>query len=218
MIDVFDRNNVTGDPRQTFFNEAFMAHSSYDFPADARGFTVGPALELYWDDWVVRAGHFLPPKNPNELSLDYRFWERFGDSLEIEHDHTIGGRPGAVRLLGYLNHVFSGRFDDAIAAFQADPRKNAGDCPAGSYNYGSKNFGAPDFCWVRKANVKVGLGVNADQLLSGDVGVFLRAMISDGQIRGRRLRLGRRRSLIRCRRTGLLMEAAPSTSRAPASR
>ncbi len=181
VIDLFDKNNVLEDPRHTFFNEAFMTHSSYDFPADARGFTVGPALELYWDDWTIRWGHYLPPKNPNEQSLDFRFWERFGESLEFEHRHTIGGQPGTLRLLGYLNHVYSGRFDEAIAAFEADPRKNAGDCPAGSYNYGSKNFTAPDFCWVRRANAKLGVGINADQLVTKDVGLALRAMISDGQ-------------------------------------
>ena len=45
-LDIFDRNSVTGDPRQTFFNEAFMTHASYDFAADARGFTYGAVGEL----------------------------------------------------------------------------------------------------------------------------------------------------------------------------
>ncbi|HTR53640.1 MAG TPA: carbohydrate porin [Kofleriaceae bacterium] len=181
VIDVFDKNNVTWDPRQTFFDEAFMTHSSYDFPADARGYTYGVAAELYWDDWAVRLGRFLPPVEPNQQSNDFHFWERYGDSLEIEHDHTLLGQPGAVRLLGYRNHVLSGRFDDAIAAFEADPSKNAGDCPAGSYNYGSGDFNAPDLCWVRKPNVKLGIGLNAEQYVAKNVGLFLRAMYSDGQ-------------------------------------
>jgi hypothetical protein len=181
VIDVYDKNGVTGDPRQTFFNLAFMTHSSYDFPAEARGFTVGLVGELYWDDWALRMGRFAPPKHPNEHSLDYRFWERYGDSLELEHDHTIAGLPGAVRILGYRNHVFSGRFDDAVAAYDADSLKNAGNCPSTSYNYGSGNFTAPDLCWVRKPNVKLGIGVNLEQLVATGVGVFLRAMYSDGR-------------------------------------
>jgi len=181
VLDVFDKNNVTWDPRQTFFNEAFMADSSYDFPADARGYTVGVAAELYFDHWVARLGRFLPPKNPNEQSLDFRFWERYGDSLEIEHDHVVWGLPGAIRILGYRNHVFSGRFDDAIAAYEANPLQNAGDCPSESYSYGSKNFSAPDLCWVRRGNVKLGIGVNAEQFVARDIGIFLRAMYSDGQ-------------------------------------
>lgn len=181
VIDLFDKNGVTWDPRQTFFNEAFMTHASFDFPAEARGFTFGAAAELYWDDWAVRIGRFLPPKNPNEQSLDFRFWERYGDEFELEHDHRIKGQPGAVRLQAYRNHVFSGRFDDAIAAYQSDPAKfNAGNCGA-NYNYGSANFTAPDSCWVRRANVKWGVGVNLEQFVAPDVGLFLRAMYSDGQ-------------------------------------
>lgn len=181
VIDVFDKNNVTWDPRQTFFNEAFMAHASYDFPAEARGFTFGAAAELYWDDWALRIGRFAPPKNPNEHSLDFRFWEYYGDSLELEHDHAIKGLAGAVRVLGYRNQIYSGAFGDAIAAFEANPRMNAGNCPVGSYNYGSGNFTAPDLCWVRKQNVKLGIGINLEQFVARDVGLFMRAMVSDGQ-------------------------------------
>ncbi len=39
LLDVFDRNNINCDPRQTFFNMAFMTHASWDFPADARGYS-----------------------------------------------------------------------------------------------------------------------------------------------------------------------------------
>lgn len=180
-LDVFDKNGVTGDPRRGFLNMAFMAHSSWDFPADARGYSYGIAAELYWDNWVMRLGRMLPPELPNALSIDFRFWNVFGDAYELEHDHEILGQPGAVRLLIYHNRTFSGRFDDAINAFERDPKKNAGDCPSGSYNYGSGNFTAPDMCWVRRDNVKLGVGINVEQFVAKDVGVFLRGMISDGQ-------------------------------------
>ena len=178
VLDVMDKNGVTGDPRQTFFNMAFMTHASWDFMADARGYTYGAAVEWYWDDWAVRFAHTLPPKNPNQLPVDFRFWQYFGDQLEIEHDHTLFGLPGAVRVLGYRNRVHSGSFDDAIAAFQADPTKNAAACV--DFNYGSQNAGAPDLCWVRKDNVKVGIGLDLEQFVTKDIGVFLRAMWSDG--------------------------------------
>lgn len=180
-LDVFDKNNVTWDPRQTFFDEAFMTHASYDFPADARGYTFGATLELYWDDWAIRIGRLLPPKNPNEQSINFHFWSRYGDQLEIEHDHTLRGLPGAVRLQAWRNHEFMGRFDEAISAFQANPQQNAGNCPQGSYNYGSANFNGPDFCWVRRVGVKWGVGINAEQYVARDVGLFLRLMINDGQ-------------------------------------
>jgi hypothetical protein len=179
ILDVFDRNNVTWDPRQTFLNMAFMTHSAWDFAADARGYSFGGAAELYWDDWAARIGRMAPPKDPNVLALDYHLDRRFADAIEIEHDHKLFGQDGAVRVLAYRNEEVTGRFDDAIAAFQADPTKNAAACTG--YNYGSGNATAPDLCWVRKPNVKVGVGINLEQHVTEDVGLFLRAMYSDGR-------------------------------------
>jgi hypothetical protein len=179
-LDIFDHNNVTWDPRQTFFNMAFMTHSSWDFAADARGYTWGATVELYLDDWALRLGRMLPPQNPNTLPIDFHFWEYYSDAYELEHDHKIKGRTGAVRLLFYRNHVVTGRFDDAIAAYQGNPSENAANCGS-RFNYGSGNFTAPDLCWVRRPNVKWGIGINLEQFVAKDVGLFFRGMYSDGQ-------------------------------------
>jgi high affinity Mn2+ porin len=182
ILDVFDRNSITWDPRQTFFNMAFMTYSSWDFPSDARGYSWGATAELYWDDWALRVGRVTPPQNPNQLQVDFRIWEFYGDEVELEHDHVLLGQAGAVRLLGYRNLVDTGRFDDAIAAFEADPGKNAAACKTFNYfNYGSGNVTAPDLCYVRKPNVKLGIGINLEQHITDDIGVFFRGMYSDGQ-------------------------------------
>lgn len=179
VLDVFDRNNVTWDPRQTFFNMAFMTHSAWDFAADARGYSWGAAAELYWDDWVLRLGRMAPPQNPNALPVYFGLWKYYSDALELEHDHVIFGQPGAIRILGYRNYELTGRFDEAIAAYKFDPNKNSAACT--SYNYSSGNFTAPDFCWVRKPNEKLGIGINLEQYVAKNIGVFFRAMYSDGQ-------------------------------------
>ena len=179
ILDIFDRNSVSGDPRQTFFNMAFMTHSSWDFPSDARGYSWGGAAELYWDDWSLRVARITPPQNPNQLPIDFRFWKFYGDQIELEHRHEIAGLTGAVRLLGYRAHVETGRFDEAIQAFQADPSKNAASCTG--FNYGSQNVTAPDLCWVRRPNDKLGIGINIEQYVAKYVGVFVRGMYSSGQ-------------------------------------
>jgi high affinity Mn2+ porin len=187
ILDVFDKNNVSWDPRQTFLNMAFMTHASWDFPSDARGYSWGGTAELFWDSWAVRLGRITPPQNPNQLQVDFRLWKFYGDELELEHDHVLFGRPGAVRLLGYRNRVDTGRFDEAIAAFEADPTKNSAACGAANlYNYnnpaiGPGNPNAPDLCWVRRPNLKLGIGINLEQYVTADIGMFLRAMYSDGQ-------------------------------------
>lgn len=179
ILDIFDRNSVTWDPRQTFFNMAFMTYSSWDFPSDARGYSWGGTAELYWDDWAWRIGRITPPQNPNQLPVDFRIWKFYGDQTEFEHDHVLLGKPGAVRLLGYRNQVHTGRFDDAIAAYQSDPAAyNATTCT--SFNYNSGNATAPDLCWARKTNVKLGIGLNLEQYVTNDIGIFFRGMYSDG--------------------------------------
>jgi hypothetical protein len=178
-LDVFDKNSVVGDPRQGFFNQSFMTYAAYDFPADARGYTWGGAAELYWDDWAVRIGRLSPPANPNGLPIDPRIWKYYGDALELEHDHVLLGQEGAVRMLAYRNYEITGQFNEAIAAFRADPTKNAASCT--SYNYFSGNFTAPDLCWVRRPHSKVGIGLNVEQHVARDVGVFFRGMITDGR-------------------------------------
>jgi hypothetical protein len=179
ILDVFDRNSVTGDYRQNLINMAFMTYSSWDFPSDARGYSWGGTAEVYWDDWALRIGRITPPQNPNQLPIDFGLLSFYGDELELEHDHRLLGQAGVVRILGYHNHVDTGRFADAIARFRANPADNATTCPG--FSYGSGNVNAPDLCWARQPNDKYGIGIDVEQHVTEDVGVFFRAMYSDGQ-------------------------------------
>lgn len=179
VIDFFDKNAFSGDLRQQLMNMAFLTYSAYDFAADARGYSYGGMAELFWDDWSLRAARMAPPQDPNQQPLDFRLDKVWGDQVELEHKHFLFGQGGAVRVLAFRNQENMGRFTDAIAAFRADPAKNAAACA--SFNYGSRNAAAPDLCWVRRPNVKVGLGVNVEQSVTKDVGVFARGMIADGR-------------------------------------
>jgi high affinity Mn2+ porin len=196
ILDFFDKNSVLGDPRRGFFNMAFLTNSAYDFAADARGYAWGGVAELFYDDWAVRFGRITPPQQPNQLALDFRIYEFYGDQAELEHHHKLLGQPGAIRVLGFRNEEYMGRFDDAIAAFKADPAKNANnaqtECPGNPYAPGdpyagpptqtqSSNAAAPDLCWVRRPNVKLGIGIAIEQRISDSIGIFARGMYSDGQ-------------------------------------
>jgi high affinity Mn2+ porin len=180
VIDFLDKNTYSGDLRRQFLNMVFLTYSAFDFASDARGYSYGGVGELYWDDWAFRFVRGTPPQQPNQLALDFRIDKFYGDQAEIEHDHTIFGLPGAVRLLGYHNHVNAGRFDDAIAAYRHDHGQNAAAC-GDRYNYQSTNGTAPDLCWVRRPNDKYGIGLNVEQSLGRGIGVFVRGMYSDGQ-------------------------------------
>jgi high affinity Mn2+ porin len=178
VLDVFDKNTYAGDLRHQFFNMAFMTNAAYDFAGDARGYSWGLATEYYFDDWAFRFGRFATPIDPNQLPLNFNIFDFYGDQAEIEHRHVIKGQPGAVKILAYRNRAYMGRFNDAITAFQADPAKNATTCT--SFNYGSANSSAPDLCWARKPNIKMGIGINIEQSIAPDIGFFFRGMYSDG--------------------------------------
>lgn len=178
-IDVLDKNTFSTNPRMQFLNMAFMTHAAFDFASDARGYAWGGVIEVYFDDWALRFGRMSPPQNPNVLPVTLRLDQYYGDQLELEHDHVIFGLAGAVRILGFRNREIMGRFADAISAFQSDPTKNAATCEG--FHYDSSNASAPDLCWARAPNVKVGIGLNVEQHLTQDIGVFFRAMFSDGQ-------------------------------------
>ena len=163
VLDLFDDNAYSHDPRTRFLNWSLMTHGAYDYAADARGYSNGAAIEVFHDDWVVRAGRFMQPRLPNGLSLDYAIGRHYGDQIEIERAHTLAGQPGKLRLLAYRNVATMSRFSDARALGMATGAR-------------------PDINLVRNGRqVRVGVGINAEQAISRDVGLFARAMWSDGK-------------------------------------
>jgi len=160
--DVFDAVSYAQDPRTQFMNWSFMAHPSFDYAADARGYNWGVALEYIDSEngWAVRAGRFLQPVESNGLPLDTRFMKHYGDMIELEKSYTLLGQEGKVRLLGWRNQARMGRFDDAIALGQATGN-------------------APDLSLVRKEHAKVGVGLSFEQRAGDNLGLFARLNWSD---------------------------------------
>lgn len=161
LVDLFDNSAFAHDGRTQFMNWALLAHGAYDFAADARGYTSGAAVEYFYDDWAARAGRFMLPVESNGLALDTRLFKHFGDQVELEHAHALGGQAGKLRLLAFRNRAVMGGFRDALADAAA-------------------NGGAPDVARVRRERAKLGFGVNLEQNLTADAGVFARAGWSDG--------------------------------------
>jgi hypothetical protein len=162
LVDIFDNNAFAHDPRTQFFNWALMAGGASDYAADARGYTLGFAVEYYRDDWAFRFGHFAQPKESNGLALDYRLWAHFGENFEVEHRHALWGRKGSVRVTPFLNYAKMGGFSEAIAHPDAI-------------------LGTPAVADVRRDRAKLGFGVGLDQNLTHDLGLFGRYSWNDGR-------------------------------------
>ncbi|HET7832630.1 MAG TPA: carbohydrate porin [Gallionella sp.] len=164
LLDVFDNNSYSHDPRTQFLNWTMMTHGAFDYAADVRGYTWGAALEYYRNDWSFRAGRFAQPIESNGQPLDSRIFRHYGDQIEVEHGHEFAGQPGKFRLLVFRNHARMGSFQDALALWQA-----------------GGGAGVPAVADVRRENTKAGAGASLEQALSNNVGLFLRASWNDGQ-------------------------------------
>ena len=159
--DVFDTNRYAHDPRADFLNWAIVDTGSFDYAADAWGYSYGAAAELYKGRWTLRLGAFNLSKVPNGETLETGFGQSELDA-EIEHRHTIGGHDGAIRLAVYRNHGRFARLDAAAAVIEATGT-------------------IPDLATLRRPATRLGGQLNVEQALTDTLGVFLRAGVSDGR-------------------------------------
>ncbi|MBV9931094.1 MAG: carbohydrate porin [Alphaproteobacteria bacterium] len=162
VVDIFDANGFAHDPRGDFLNWALVDTAAFDYAAEAWGYTLGGAAELWKGPWTGRAGFFNLSKVPNgEVpGRDFSQYQAIG---EIEHRHSLGGHPGAVRLGAWRNRGRFSSFADALA------RAAATGAP-------------PDPGPTRRMRSRSGFYVNAEQEASRDLGLFLRAGVADGAI------------------------------------
>ena len=157
--DIFDNNAYANDPRTQFMNWAFMANEAWDYPADPLGYMTGLAAELNQPKWAIRYGFFQMPRVANGEALDPHFLEAWGMVTELERRWTVAGHPGTVRLLGYLNHADMGSYQAALDS----PTRPADIEATRAYRY------------------KYGFGLNLEQELAKNVGVFSRVGWSEGE-------------------------------------
>ncbi|BCM24699.1 carbohydrate porin [Methyloradius palustris] len=163
VMDTFDDNAYSHDPRTQFMNWSLMANGAYDYAADSRGYSWGAVAEYFYDDWAIRAGRFEQPRHPNQLALDANIFKHYGDQVEFEQGYQWRGQPGKFRLLGFRNRTVMSKFTDAL-------------------NEAALSGGVPDINKVRDGEqTKYGFGFSMDQALSHDFGVFAKASWADGQ-------------------------------------
>jgi high affinity Mn2+ porin len=160
--DVFDTISYAHDPRNDFMNWALADAGTFDYAADAWGFSYGVAAEWYQDKWTLRAGLFDMSIVPNSTALDPRF-KQFQSVYEIEHRHELAGAPGKVAVVGFLTRGGMGRFDDALALAQQTAM-------------------TPNTAAVRRYTSRAGVNVNFEQQIAEGIGAFARFGLADGNV------------------------------------
>ncbi len=164
LTDFFDENEWGSDDHLQFMNWTVDNNGAYDYAANTRGYTDGGLLE--YDDgwWSARFAETLMPKIANGIHLDADVARARAENLELEaRGNRIGHRPGVVRLLAYLNHANMGNYEQANAEFL------------------DGQTATPDIVATRReGRHRYGFGLNFQQEVNSDIGVFGRLGWSDG--------------------------------------
>jgi high affinity Mn2+ porin len=162
VTDVFDTNQYAHDPRSDFFNWSAVDAGSFDYAADAWGFTVGAAAERYQGSWTLRAGVFDLSNIPNSTHLDPGFHE-FQIDAEIEKRYELFGQPGRVLVTGFDSRGRMGLLDEAV-------------------RLAALTRGTPNPADVRQYRSRLGVSLDLEQALSADLGVFARVGKAAGNV------------------------------------
>jgi high affinity Mn2+ porin len=162
VTDVFDTNQYAHDPRSDFLNWAVIDTGTFDYAADAWGYTVGAAGERYIGEWTFRAGVFDLSDVPNSESLEHDFHE-FQLEGEIERRYELFGQTGRLLLTIFESRGRMALLQDAIDLALATGTR-------------------PDPAAVRQYRSRFGGGVSLEQPISSDLGLFARVGKASGNV------------------------------------
>ncbi|HEX4001733.1 MAG TPA: carbohydrate porin [Candidatus Acidoferrales bacterium] len=165
VADFFDLNTWGSDSHLQFLNWTADNNGAWDYAANTRGYTDGVLLE--YDDhwWTVRFAEALMPKVANGIHLDADVARARAQNLEFEaRGNLIAHRAGIIRLLSYVNQADMGNYEEADA------------------DYLDHVTPAPDIAFTgRQGRHKYGFGLNFEQAINSQVGLFGRLGWSDGR-------------------------------------
>jgi high affinity Mn2+ porin len=160
VTDVFDTNDYAHDSKHDFLNWGAVDAATFDYAADAWGYTDGLAVEWYEGAWTLRLGLFDLSDVPNSERLDTKF-DQFQILAETERRFSIVGRPGSLKITGFITRGRMGSFADAITL-------------------GERTDTAPSTALVRRYHGRGGLSFNLQQQISQDLGLFARGGFAGG--------------------------------------
>ena len=160
VTDIFDANAYAHDPKHDFLNWGVIDAGTFDYAADAWGYSEGLAVEWYKGLWTLRSGLFDLSDVPNSARLDPHFGQ-FQWIEEIERRFTLRGQPGSVKATAFLTRGRMGLYADALAL-------------------GAVTATAPDVSKVRRYRSRSGLSLDLQQQATADLGVFLRGGLAGG--------------------------------------
>ena len=181
-LDICDNNTYAHDQHIQFMNWAMMGNLTWDYGQNTIGYTTGVAIELNQPKWSLRYGFFQMPRDKNGFTGDdqYLTWPHrgaygpflraWGMMAEFERRYTIKSHPGVIRFLTWLDDANFASYRLATSLLLANP-------PSPKVGQGS-GVTIPDS--ARAFHHKYGFGINWEQEVSRNVGLFSRLGWTDG--------------------------------------
>jgi len=166
LVDFFDVNLGGSDSHLQFLNWTVDNNGVYDYAANTRGYTDAAIVEYDDHAWSVRFAEAMMPKVANGIHLDADLARARAENLEGEWRRDfLPGRAGVVRALTYLNHANMGNYREAIDEFLE----------------GETGTRPSIVATRRQGRHKYGFGLNFEQDLASQFGIFARLGWSDGR-------------------------------------
>ncbi|HEY1806735.1 MAG TPA: carbohydrate porin [Terracidiphilus sp.] len=164
LTDFFDLNTYGSDSNLQFLNWTVDDNGAWDVASNARGYTDAVIVEYDDHSHSARFAEAMMPKTPFSQFLDADLARSRSENLELEaRGKHVVHRDGVVRVLGYLNHGPMGSYREANAE---------------ALNHQTTT---PDITATRREGQhRYGFGLNVEQEITDDLGVFGRLGWSDG--------------------------------------
>jgi high affinity Mn2+ porin len=163
VMDFFDNNSFSHDPRTQFYNWALMGNGAWDYPANTRGYTYGLTIELVKSVWALRYMAVLVSIKANGAEMDNKFTRSNSHAFEFEHKYNLFGENGTVRLITFFTQARMGSYTQSIAF-------------AKSHNI------IPNIdTTAALGHTKYGFGINIEHNINKNLGLFFRSSWNDGQ-------------------------------------
>lgn len=171
IADYFDDNSFSHNPRTQFLSWGLMSNGAWDYPANTRGYTPSAIIEYINPKFEARYAISMVPITANGNVMDNNVGKANANSLEIKYKYHIKGMQGKISALAFYNTGFMGSYS-STNNYKTYTRDFPPYTDSTTYTIeNSRQYGRSKF----------GFGINFEQNITNDIGIFARASYNDGK-------------------------------------